>query len=281
MNQPARPPLRQVPGFTLIELLVVISIISLLIAILLPALRQARQAAQNTQCSANVRQLGVAIFTYASDFDQYLPGADWTVTTFDPNATSGSTTGWVPTNWPLALRSYINANQCTTAASVNTTAAIMQCPTTFVANANMSYGINRYAAGKANTLEWKYNRSAPRTLDDQLIARYSSRFLIAGESTFNNQISTNPAGYGSALNGVKTLHGGIYGGNTVPSRLHLDLRNYLLADGHGESQPQDGRMYVINEGNGSGVTTPQGTGKVQWGRNDGDQNFYNFGVLPN
>jgi len=63
----------RVHGFTLIELLVVISIISLLIAILLPALAQARFAAQNTKCSTQVRQVGLASFAYAIDHDNYAP----------------------------------------------------------------------------------------------------------------------------------------------------------------------------------------------------------------
>lgn len=62
-------------GFTLIELLVVISIIALLIAVLLPALGGAREAAYQTQCAANLRQVGLAINMYANDFDGYLPGS--------------------------------------------------------------------------------------------------------------------------------------------------------------------------------------------------------------
>ncbi|MEM9914437.1 MAG: DUF1559 domain-containing protein [Planctomycetota bacterium] len=54
-------------GFTLIELLVVISIIALLIGILLPALGAARGAARDIACSSNLRQLGIAVVTYAED----------------------------------------------------------------------------------------------------------------------------------------------------------------------------------------------------------------------
>ena len=60
-------------AFTLIELLVVISIIALLIAILLPALSQARQTAVNTQCSSNLKQIGIGITAFAVDNKDVLP----------------------------------------------------------------------------------------------------------------------------------------------------------------------------------------------------------------
>jgi prepilin-type N-terminal cleavage/methylation domain-containing protein len=61
-------------GFTLIELLVVVSIIALLISILLPSLSRARKQAQLAVCSSNVRSIGLAVNTYASERGGKLPG---------------------------------------------------------------------------------------------------------------------------------------------------------------------------------------------------------------
>ena len=60
-------------AFTLIELLVVIAIVSLLLAVLLPSLRKARLQARQVVCASNLRSIGMAIHSYANDFNDTIP----------------------------------------------------------------------------------------------------------------------------------------------------------------------------------------------------------------
>jgi len=67
--------IKMAQGFTLLELLVVVGVISILAALLLPPLGRAKAKAQQAVCINNLRQIGLAVRTYAEDSSDAFPPA--------------------------------------------------------------------------------------------------------------------------------------------------------------------------------------------------------------
>lgn len=72
-SMPPQCPIARRPAFTLIEVLVLIGVISLLLAIMVPGLVRARESARRAVCVSNMKGVGVGVFAYAGDNNDYAP----------------------------------------------------------------------------------------------------------------------------------------------------------------------------------------------------------------
>ena len=128
---------RRLGGFTLVELLVVIAIIGTLAALLLPAITRAREAARQTECMNNQRQIASAMLQYDTAKGRF-PGF---VTYKQPGG--AVLIGWVPPLFP-----YLGKNEIYQLANYGTASPtkinFLTCPSRAITTsaAPLSYAVN-------------------------------------------------------------------------------------------------------------------------------------------
>ena len=99
---------RQRKAFTLIELLVVIAIIAILVALLLPAVQSAREAARRSQCKNNLKQLGIAMHSYAETYGDHFPMSFDGTLPFPTTPAGQDTPEWLGVSWITTVLPFID-----------------------------------------------------------------------------------------------------------------------------------------------------------------------------
>ncbi|MBN8523852.1 MAG: DUF1559 domain-containing protein [Planctomycetes bacterium] len=222
-------------GFSLIELLVVIVIIAILSGILLPAIGMVKQAARESVCRSNLRQIGLATSAYVSDFNGILPAVE------APPFSGGNRVAW---GYSLSL--YLDQDNPPTVVA-DSWAKVLWEPgykrTDYTAAWDNGYGMND-RPGQDYTSN-QYSVSAPGYTWDSpdpnfvfwsqaRITLQSRRILVgdmylrsdhalrlikpSSQRVFSNYAVNGPATAGDRANGDPYRHRG--------------KANYLFCDGH-------------------------------------------------
>lgn len=184
--------------FSLIELMVVIAIVTILAGMLLPALNKSRKTAQMIFCMNNLKQQGLAVFSYGNDWNEVLPvlggGAD-------------------PTTWSVNLATYA-APAMNISSSSAWQKSVFACPSDDHKQKCIAFRIDRISYGMnfllGQQVAWT---NTPWPMKIGLIPRPAGHILLTDiDGSMNNGDTAGhyTASYstGTTQSSISARHGG-------------------------------------------------------------------------